>query len=324
MEKGKVAGGNRMRRGEVPLFDKESKMKSGAWKKRSLWILFAALALSAFSCGTIPVLKTPADWLHILPKNSSYYLCLNTGRTKDLIKTVIKKSPFYTPDIDRVVDLTEHIYLGVKLEADKKPALSIILLGTYPVFINSVFGWNSDWEEVKGETPYWRNNKMGLEASAPNLYIIIFTQEGIVDVIKSFQNGGAYSLTWQAIREMEANDFTLLFPVGLDDVIAQDLGLGIKKKIFEEIWLGGRKMDGKFYISGVFNIASDANPEAFKKFVQFIILALLRKTEVEGAGKRLNEMTFTVEERMVKVSNFYLTEEEFESFTASLLIKGLQ
>lgn len=292
-------------------------------KTGGLCLALLLLLLTGASCGTIPPGKGPADWLHILPADVSYYLCLSTKNTKDLLKKTLQQAPFYTKDMDQLIDMTKQIYIGVKLNGKEKPELSMVLLGGYPSFINSVFGWSKDWQEVKGESSYWKSTSTGLEAAAPESYIIVIAQENITELLSNFKSGGCFDLSEQVVADLEANDLTLLFPLGIDDAAADSLGLSVRKKIIEHLWVAARADTDRFNFAGVFTLAPDVNAESFKKLMQFAFLAAFRDNKIEGAGERLSAIQFLVDDRLVKVSDFYLTKTEIETLAGSLLAKGL-
>ena len=292
--------------------------------KRALTAAVAAAVLlgAAAGCATIPRDKSAADWLHVLPAGSSYYLCLNTARTRDLAKAALKKTPYYSNDVGQLLNFTDQVYCGVKTGAGK-PSFSLVMLGGYPTMLKSILDKSAEWEEIKGEYPYWRHRKFGLQAALPEEYMVLIAQDNVEGLIASERAGGAFDLSRDAREQIRQNDITILFPLGLDDIVSGDLGVALPRRIFEEIWIGARLRGGAYHFSGVFRVGPDVDPASFKKLLQFFFLALLRRNEVADAGKRLADMTFSVEGRMISVSGFTLTEAEVKTLLATMLAKGL-
>ncbi|HEQ70956.1 MAG TPA: hypothetical protein ENN69_00565 [Spirochaetia bacterium] len=285
-------------------------------------IALGALSLT-FSCATVPPDKSTADWLVVLPDDVSYYLYLNTKNTRWLLQNIVRKSPFYSADLERVVDMTDRVYAGIKIRQGQSPEVNLVLIGSYPVFINSAFGWNKEWEPVKGETPYWRHTKSGIEAAAPESYIILISHGRMPEMIRAFRGGTRAALKLKVVQELDQNDLTLLFPLGIDESVSQDLGLPARKKIIEQVWIGGRKKEEHYVFQGAFYLAPDVDSDSFRKLLQILMLSLLRQEHMTGIGERLSAMTYQAQDRLVTVSDFFLTKEEFESFAESLLGGGL-
>jgi hypothetical protein len=289
------------------------------------FVTAAALALAlCAACASIPAGKTAADWLAVLPADSSYYLCLNTKSSRDLVKNVLRKTPINSPDIEQLVDFTDWAYCGVKVRPGVKPSFAIITLGNYPFVIRSVFDGSAEMKTLQKDPPLWLYKKSKLEIALPQNYMVAVATENAAGLVTAAQSPVALSgVSPAAAREIAGNDLTLYFPLGWDDLVAGETGLTLPRKIFNEIWLGARLRDGRYYFSGVFNLGTDADPQSFKKLLQFFLLALLRRNEVEGVGKRLADMKYSVEERMIKVSDFYLTAQELEPLIAGVIGKGL-
>jgi hypothetical protein len=276
------------------------------------------------SCASIPAGKTAADWLGILPADSSYFLCLNVARTRDLAKSVLKATPVYTSDIEQLVNFSEWLYCGVKIEAGRKPRFALITLGNYPLAIRSVFNGSPDLEPVKADPPYWLYKKFGLEIALPKGYLVAAAKENVGALVRAAETGTALSgVSLEAAREIAVNDLTLYFPLGWDDLVAAETGLVMPRRVFREIWISASLKDGRYYFAGVFHVAADSNAESFKKLLQFFFLALFRRNAVNGAGQRLADMRFTSGDGLIAVSGFYLTRQELEPLIAGILAKGL-
>jgi hypothetical protein len=300
---------------------KRSARAPGAAAAKPLAAIACCLCLIA-GCASIPRDKSAADWLHVLPAGSSYYLCLNTGRSKELALSALKKTTFYSKDVEQLIGFTDQVYCGVRI-GDGKPAFSLVMLGTYPTLLKSALAGSGEWEEIKGGETYWRHRKFGLQAAVPLDYMVIIAQDNIEGIIASARSGGAYDLSAEARDQIRQNDITLLFPLGLDEIVSGEIGLPLPKRIFEEIWIGARLRDNQYQFHGVFHVGPDVEPAAFKKLLQFFLLALLRRNGVEDAGRRLSEMKVEVEGRLVRISGFQFTKTEMETLISALLSKGL-
>jgi hypothetical protein len=189
--------------------------------------------------------------------------------------------------------------------------------------LKSVLSGSSEWEEIKGENPYWRSRKFGLQAALPEPYMVVIAQDNVEGLIASARSGGAYDLSADVLEEMRRNDITLLFPLGLDEIVSGELGMTLPRRMFEEIWIGARLRDNDYHFSGVFRVGPDVDPGSFKRLLQFFFLALLRRNDVADAGSRLSRMEFGVDGRMIKISGFYFTKVELETLLSNLLSKGL-
>ncbi|MBN2353889.1 MAG: hypothetical protein JXD23_15045 [Spirochaetales bacterium] len=286
-----------------------------------LGVLAAAVIIS---CATIPAGKTAADWLGVLPRDASYYLCLNTGRSRDLVVSVLKKSPLANRDVEQLVNFTAWAYCSVKIEPGGKPSFSIVTLGNYPLMVKGALDKSPDLEAVKGTPPRWRYRKLGLEIALPRDYLVAVSNGDATGLVQAAQSETALpGLSAAAVREIGENDLTLYFPLGWDDLVTAETGLVMPRKIFREIWLSARLQDDKYYFSGVFHVGPEVNARSFKKLLQFFFLALFRRIEGEGMGKRLAAVTFTAGDGLIHASGFYLTKKELEPLVAGIIGKGL-
>jgi hypothetical protein len=287
----------------------------------ALGVLAAALLVS---CATIPPGKTAADWLGVLPRDASYYLCVNTGRSRDLVLDVLRASPLKNKDIEQLIGFTSWVYCSVKIEPGRKPAFSIITLGNYPLLVKGALDGSHDLEALKGSPPRWRFPKLGLEIALPRDYLVAVSNGDTSGLVRAVQSETALpGLSSEAVREIGENDLTLYFPLGWDDLISAETGMTMPRKIFREIWLSARLRGDKYFFSGVFHVDRGVDAGSFKKLLQFFFLALFRRIEGAGMGKRLAAVTFTAGDGLIRVNGFYLTKKELGPLVAGIIGKGM-
>ncbi|RPJ08575.1 MAG: hypothetical protein EHM28_03930 [Spirochaetaceae bacterium] len=280
---------------------------------------FIPLLLVFSGCGSLPDGITPANLVSILPQNGSLYVCIDSSDSRDLVQTILKKTPYASGDTEAIINSTNRIYASVGRNTDGRTEVSFVLVGGYPVmFINSALSWNKEWEEIRGKHNYWKNRENGISIAIPTGWLILLSQGDIVPMLESYANLGEADLSREIEKEMQTSSILILFPVGIDPATASQFALNLKKNFVEEVWIRGVRNSGKYDLTSVIQVSEEVEPEAFKRLFQFVMLAVIRKTDMENGIERLRDVEFSVEGRMVKMSRFSVTQDELASLSASL------
>lgn len=281
-----------------------------------------ALFSWGLSCTTIPAGKNISDWLAIFPEDVSFYLYLESKATGSILKEAIKDSRINSPEVQQLLDLTQHIYLAVRLDKDNPPAIWLILLGNYPGLMQTALDLNKDWQRHNSKIPNWHNRLLGLNVGIPQDYLIIISSSEIDSLLARAQNNNPLKLKHETIQRLESYELALLFPLGLDDSLAEELGIGIRGKVISHLWLGAQKDNDYFNFGGVFTLAPQVNAEAFKKLLEFSLRAVIRNTEDKSQGTRLNSLVVSRENNFVSLHGLILSSAELTTLLKGLLQKG--
>lgn len=283
-------------------------------------LVLAIVIIFLAGCESVPAGMDSANWFGLLPEDASYYLVIDNNSSRDLVKDLLKKSPYYSGDTEAIVNSTGRIYISVSARENKKTELSFVFIGSYPkMFIESALKGNKEWETITGNHTYWKHKVHGIELAIPSGYCIVLSQGTVAPMLSAWDAKRTGNISAAVAGEIELSDLVVFFPVGIDEATASDLKLNIKRTLIEEIWITGKKNGENVNLTSVIQVSGDINPEAFKRLFQFMVLAILRREKVEGAVERMKNVNFYVEDRRIKMSQFYLTREELITIVAPLL-----
>ncbi|MBN1799581.1 MAG: hypothetical protein JW822_13480 [Spirochaetales bacterium] len=285
----------------------------------SLSLLFVVLLTG---CPTIPVDKTSGDWLGILPRGNSFYMYLNHKTTNPLIKAILKKAGQASSDIEAILDRTEKSYMSVLLKPKADPEISLVLLGGYPKgYIHGALKKNKEWQQIEGSYTYFKNINTPLQIAIPKAYMLLVSNNNIGTMLTHYEGARIFPLAEDIDLDIDTSDLLLFFPLGLENDMADKLKIDWRKISIQEIWITGHSKDTGFVFSAVFLIANDTGARLFSTIFKLTLISLLREIDVASAGERLKNVQVLIEGTKVKITNFYLSEEELTGVVAGILQK---
>jgi hypothetical protein len=291
-------------------------------KNHVLSLILVLFLMLLTSCPTIPADKTSSDWLGILPRDSSFYLYINNNKTKTLLKTILGKADMYSSDLEAILDRTQKIYLSILIKPQSDPDISLVLLGGYPrKYINGALKRNKEWQMIEDSYVYFQNINTPLQLCVPKAYMLLVSNNNIGNMLTHYEGASIFPLAEDIDLDIHTSDLLLFFPLGLENHMADRLKIDWRKISIQEIWLTGHSKGEGYVFSGIFLIANDTGARLFSTIFRLTIISLLREIEVPSAGERLKNVQVLIEGTKVKITNFYLSEEELSGIVAGILQK---
>lgn len=291
-------------------------------KACNLFVVFLILFLFLNSCCTIPGDNTSVDWLGILPRNCNFFIRLDNEKTNKTVKSILEKSGQSNPDIEAVLNYTKLSYLGIMLKGELPPAYSMVLLGCYPTFFMGIaLANNREWKEIKNKYNYWQHILSPLQIYYPNDNIIMVSNGNIEQMLENFYKQRSIIMTQELSEAMEESDITLFFPLGLSEDMTPGIKINLKAVNIEEIWMTAETDQVQYAFTGVFVAATPRSARLFYTLFRTIMIAFLRNADVKGVGTHLSSINFKVEGNLIKMTDFFLKEDELVKIVAQI-IKG--
>ncbi len=292
-------------------------------KIQSLSIIFILLLVILLTaCPTIPVDKTSSDWLGILPRGNSFYMYINHKKTNPLIKGILKNAGQSSSDIEAILDMTQKSYISILLKPQSDPDISLVLLGGYPKgYINGALNNNKEWQKVEDSYTYFQNINAPLQVAIPKAYMLLVSNNNIRNMFTHYQEAAIFPLAKDINLDIETSDLLLFFPLGLKNDLADSFKIDWRKISIREIWMTAHNKDAGYVFSGIFLIANDTGARLFSTIFKLTLITLLREIEVPSAGERLKNVQVLIKGTKVKVTNFYLSDEELTSIVAAIIQK---
>ena len=212
--------------------------------------------------------------------------------------------------------------MSVLLKPKTEPEISLVLLGGYPRgYIHGALKRNKEWQLVEDSYTYFQNINTPLQVALPQAYMLLISNNNIGNMLTRYEGEQIFPLAKDIDLDISTSDILLFFPLGLENDMADRLRIDWRKISIQEIWITGHGKDTGFVFSAVFLIANDTGARLFSTIFKLTLISLLREIDVASAGERLKNIQVIIEGTKVKITNFYLSEEELTGVVSGILQK---
>jgi hypothetical protein len=283
-------------------------------------VLAALLAASAgllTSCATAPA-RSPAEWMGVLPDDSTLYVSLSVPSSAALLKKMLKDAGPDAADVGQLVDMTQRVVLAVTLVPGGKPGFAAAAIGSYPSgIIGCRLSGNRDWKSTKGAAGrFWKSSRTGLEVAIPGRSVLLAANGGIETLLSRSAAPGVLRVPEEVALDMQRTDLVLYLPQ-LPGGLAQ--GSSTVRVPIQEVWLDAERRGGKYEVTGTANTGSEREAKLVALVMRLALVAWMRGQNVPNAVERLKPVTIEARGPQVKMSGLSFSEEEIGPLFLSLV-----
>ncbi len=284
----------------------------------ALAIIAASLAL-LLSCKTAVPERPISQWLGILPEDCTFYVSLSVQPSAKILKRAAKEAGQAYGDLDRVIDKTKRVFLGITRSSDGPPRFSAVALGNYPSFLVGLrLGSSDDWTNRNSSGVKWyQRSDGGLQVCIPANSVFIAANGGIEALIPRLRESPSMCVPAEVGMDMESSDFVLFMPELPQGLLDKSPEAG--RPPIREVWVSARKSGQGFAVGGTANLETEKDAVSFASVFRMVLVSWLRSRGLPNVAGRLKTVKIAAEGTVVTLSGLSFAEEETVSALLSLI-----
>ncbi len=287
--------------------------------RRAALAAFAASLAFLLSCRT-PVPERPiSQWLGILPEDCTFYVSLSVQPSAKTLKRAVKEAGPAYGDLDKVIEKTKRVFLGVTRVPDGPPRFSVVALGNYPsLLVGWSLGSSDVWTNKKSSGVKWyQRSDGGLQACVPANSVFLASNGGMESLIPRLRESPSMSVPPEVGMDMEYSDFVLFMPELPQGLLDKSPEAG--RPPIREVWVSARRSGQGFSVGGTANLETEKDASSFASVFRMILVSWLRSRGLPNVAGRLKTVKIAAEGTVVTMSGLLFAEEETVSALLSLI-----
>jgi hypothetical protein len=282
------------------------------------WLAGLACLLALSSCASVPE-RPPAEWLGVLPADSTLFVSLSIPPSAGMLKRALDDAGPDYADVKTLLDMTRRMYVAVSLAPEKAPRYWAVALGSYP---SALIGWrlggNADWKGMSSAMGKWfQSEKRGLQVSLPADSVLLASNGGIEALFPRLRGSPALTLPPEVVKDMEKADLVVYIPELPGTVAGSDSG-SIRMPI-HEVWLDARRGGSSYVVGGTVNLTSEKEARLLTLVLKIGLVAWMRSQNLADAGERLKAVSIAPSGTQVILSGLSFTDDEIVPAFLSLI-----
>ncbi len=287
--------------------------------KRFINVIILLVIFIITSCATRPPVRprTFVDLMGVLPPESTVFFSINIHTSGDLFKDILKAAEIESKEIEKIMSKTHHLYAGVFLSPYMPASISIIAVGRYSkFFVNLPLSLSKEWYRVKSSESYWQHTQDSLQVAYPEKSIILISYDSIERMLKRLKNPRSYPFPGDIITELEKADILIFFP-SLPTLMDSSQ---LKKLPIQRVWIIANRAEQNYEVITVFDLRDVEESRILEVLFRLIIIAWMRKADMDNLVERLRGMEITMAEQRVRISGLQFSNDELVEVLETLLL----
>ncbi len=287
----------------------------------------AAAFLLLASCASTPV-RSPSEWMGVLPSNATMYVSVSVPRSADLIRKTLKQGgPAYN-DVVQLADRTNRLVLSVTMARDAPTRFSAIALGSYPaVLITMSLSGKKEWTQVSDSGGrYFLFNKANLQVSVPSGGILLAANGDMPTLLSRYRAPVPLPIPPEVQSDMTRTDVVLYMPQlpgGIGEPTSDEpatMESDDRPHLpIREVWVDANKTKDGYSLAATMNTGTEQQARVLALVLRIGIVAWMKSNNVTDAAERLNGVSVVPDGTSVRLNGFSLSDQEIIPLFLSLL-----
>ncbi len=287
----------------------------------------AAVLLLLASCASVPV-RSPSEWMGVLPSDATMYVSMYVPHSADLIRKTLKQGgPAYN-DVVQLADRTSRVVLSVTAAPDAPTRFSAIALGSYPaVLISMSLSGRKEWKQVSSaDGSYFLFHKANLQVSLPGGGILLAANGDMPTLLSRYRSPVPLPIPPEVQTDMTRTDVVLYMPQlpgGIGEPSADDstaAGPGDRPHFpIREVWVNGTKTKDGYTLGATMNTDTEQQARVLALVLRIGIVAWMKSNNVSDAAGRLKDISVDPQGTSVRVNGIAVSDKELIPLFLTLL-----
>jgi hypothetical protein len=296
----------------------------------------AVLYLS--SCATLPPPYSPADWLGLLPPESTVFAAADVAAAKGFLEAAAQRGlpAGQQTELTGVLERTHRLYGALSLVPGLKPSFSLVALGVFnPGAVSCRLGAGSDWRRhrlgsgqetgnLRART-YWEHRRLALELAVPQPGVVLVSNGGITRMLYRLgqtvagRPSGTLKIPGEALATLERAALFAYLPSLPGGSGAENQGTsGTTAPVaspapIQELWFAAfadPAVPGAYTAEAVVRLEEEKNPRLVENLFRLLLAAWLRRSGLPDPVGRLRGAQIVAEGREVSIRGLVLSGED--------------